>query len=190
VLQLEEFLEDFLMHQYDPVDRHERYLKERQLLGRRPASKKPVVTQKTGALHPAVSRTKAPPAKAAPKKSAAQHNKETLSKVSALQAKLEQLRQVLHDLNMQAKARGLDTTTSTGAPGKSSEPSHRTAAQKKAAAEASQKFRDKHKDDPKTPDQQLKEIQTKIDQLTKKIAEMRAKLKAPQKPGTVGDKTR
>ena len=119
-----------------------------------------------------------------------------MAKVTALQAKLEQLRQVLHDLNMQAKARGLDTTT-PATSGKAEAPSHTTAAQKKVAAEASQKFRDKHKDDPKTADQQLKEIQAKITQLVKKIAEIRAKLgtqktplKAQSKPGTVGNRTR
>lgn len=98
---------------------------------------------------------------------------------------------------LQAKSRGLDTTSDSST--NNSKPSVSTAAEKKAAAEASQRFRDKHKNDPKTPDQQLKEIQSKIELLNKKIAEMRAKLKGSQntplnatskKPGTVGDRTR
>lgn len=195
----EEFISDFLMHQYDPIDRHERYLKERELKGRRPASAKPVVSKKTGALHPSSSRTKAPVAKPVPKQSKAAHDKEVSAKVSALQQKLEQLRQVLHDLTMQLRAKGLDTSTASDSKTEPSKPSTTTAAEKKAAADASQKYRDKHKNDPKTPDQQLKEIQSKIDQLNKKIAEMRAKLKGsgntplqakPSKPGTVGDRSR
>lgn len=192
----EEFIENFLMHQYDPIDRHGRYLKERELKGRRPASTKPVVSKKNGALHPSVSRKKTP---VAPKQSKAAHDKAVSDKVSALQKKLEQLRQVLHDLMLQAKAKGIDPSSSSDSGSSATKASTSTAAEKQAEAKASQKYRDKHKNDPKTPDQQLKEIQSKIDQLNKKIAEMRAKLKGsertplqarPQKPGTVGDRTR
>lgn len=201
--QPNEFIQN-IFHIYDPIDRHERYLRERQLQGRKPGKKVPTVG-KSGTLHPkggATRPTKPPIKKAIPKKSAAEVRKETLAQVEALKTRLEQLREVLRKLVEQAQARAGDSQITTKDQ-TDKKPSHTTAAQKKKAAEASQKFRDKHKNDTPTPSEELKTLQTKIKNIQKKIEEMRAKLKAAvpatgrvqtqdrgstplRKPGTVG----
>lgn len=178
-----------LAHMYDPIDRHERYLRDRQLKGRQPSKKAPTVG-KSGTLHPKGGATRQPVKKVAPKKSAAAVRKETLAQVEALKARLEKLREVLRQLTEQAQARAGDTLLTT--KDKAEKPSHTTAAEKKKAAEASQKFRDKHKNDTPNPSEELKTLQTKIKNVQKKIEEMRAKLKEAaahtplRKPGAVG----
>lgn len=201
--QPDDFIQS-IFHLYSPVDRHERYLRERQLKGRQPAKKMPTVG-KIGTLHPKGKATR-PATKgfvksAVPKKSAAEVRKETLAQVEALKARFEKLREVLRQLVEQAQARAGDHQLTT--QDKVEKPSHTTAAEKKKAAEASQKSRDKHKNDPPTPSEELKTLQTKIKNIQKKIEEMRAKLNealpAPsriqtqdrvntplRKPGTVG----
>lgn len=190
-MQSPEELVQELLHQYNPIDRHERYLRERALLGRRPAAAKPVMVRKPGAMHPAVTRPtkviKKPVAKKVPKKSAAQRRKEIQVQVDALKGRLETLRKVLAELVKQAQ-------TKSGQETKSSKPADKkTTAEKKKAAQVSQKFRDKHKNDPVTPSEELKDLQTKIKVIQKKIEEMRTKLKAAVKkptgkPGPVGDR--
>lgn len=188
----EEFIEG-LLHQYDPVDRHQRYLKERQLKGRRPAATKPLLIRKPGALHPSVSRTthvvkKPLPKKVVLKKSAEQRRKEVQAQVDALKGRLETLRKVLAELVKQAQARSGQEPTKDH-----KQPEHKTSAEKKKAADASKKFREKHKNDAPTPSQELKDLQSKIKLVQKKIQEMRAKLKEvtktpARKPGPVGDR--
>ena len=190
--QPDDFIQD-VIHMYDPIDRHQRYLRDRQLKGRQPSKKVPTVG-KSGTLHPKGGTTrqpiKAPLKKTTPKKSAAEVRKETLAQVEALKARLEKLREVLRQLTEQAQARAGDTLLTT--KDKAEKPSNTTAAEKKKAAEASQKFRDKHKNDTPTPSAELKTLQTKIKNVQKKIEEMRAKLKEAadktplRKPGTVG----
>lgn len=196
--QPDEFIRN-VFHIYDPIDRHQRYLKERQLKGRQPGKKKPAVG-KSGTLHPrggTVRTAVKPTKKIVPKKSPAEIRKETLAQVEALKSKLEKLREVLRKLTEQAQARAGDSLITT-----QDKPSQTTAAQKRKAAEASQKFRDTHKNDTPTPSEELKTLQTKIANVQKKIEEMRAKLQEAaaqtriqtqdrvqtplRKPGTVG----
>ena len=170
---------------YDSTERHQRYLRERDLKGRRPAAAKPVVTRKPGALHPSVSRVKKPLAKpvkklplkkAPPKKTAAERQKEIRAQVDALKGRLETLRKVLQELTKQAQAKN-GNQLNIGEPAKKLTP-----AQKRKAAESRKKSDQKNDKDP-TPSEELKALQTKIKAVQTKIKEMREKLaEAAKKP--------
>lgn len=187
----EEFIDD-LFHMYDPVDRHQRYLRERQLKGRRPTATKPVVVRRPGVIHPIVSRTtktlvKKPVGKKLPVKSPEQRRREIKAQVEALKTRLDTLKKVLAELVRQAQAR------SGKMPADKKPDEKKTVAEKKKAAQASKDYRDKHKNDPPTPSQELRDLQIKINTVKKKIDEMRAKLEVAmqtsvRKPGPVGDR--
>lgn len=187
----EEFINE-LFHQYDPTERHQRYLRERQLKGRRPATTKPVVVRKPGAIHPGVSRiakpvVKKPIGKKLQIKDPEQRRREIKAQVEALKTRLETLKRVLAELVKQAQARAGQQPVDKKPDEK------KTPAEKRKAAQASKDYRDKHKNDPPTPSQELRDLQTKITAVKKKIEEMRAKLqeatKAPVRTSVpVGDR--
>lgn len=182
----EEIIQSILTHQYDPEQAHLYYLRTRELKGRTPGqSPEPTDPRSRGTVKPAPG--KRLPSKVIPSKkqvdakTAEQRRKETEAKIQALQGRLETLRKVLAQLVEQAKARsGVDTKTPPKADDK------KTTAEKKAASEASKKYYEKHKNDPtqQTPDEQVKQLESKVKAIQAKIQEMRDKLKAPVKQQT------
>lgn len=166
-----------LLAPYDPVKAHEYYLRTRQLKGRQ-----------AGAEQLTIGRTsKAAPL---PAKKPAKSKKQTAfeAQIAALQGRLEKLRTVLAELTKQAQARSGVTPT---APAKSGDkPTKQTSKQKAAAAKKAKAYYEKHKNDKKTPSQQVKELETKIKAIQAKIKKMKAEIaaadKKKHKTGSVG----
>jgi hypothetical protein len=183
VRSLEDLVHSILSHQYSPEEAHLYYLRTRQLKGRQPGKGPDATTPRsTGTAKPPpgkkVGQEPPPIRKKVDPKAAEKKRKETEAKIQALQGRLETLRKVLAQLVEQAKARsGVETKT----PPKASD---KTTAERKAAADASKKYYEKHKNDPQTqtPDEQVKQLETKIKAVQAKIKEMRDKLKLPVKP--------
>lgn len=181
-----EFIENFLAHsEYDPQKAHEYYLRTRELRGRNIARTTPApLVRKGGSV------VKPSPLRRTPKTmTAEQHRKEIEAKVEALKVRLETLRKVLAELVKQAQARSGKETTDSKESDKTLTPK-----QKKAASEASQKYYEEHKNDQRTPSEQLTDLQSKVKSVQTKIEEMRKKLKEPsgtmiRKPDSVGVRT-
>lgn len=162
-----------LLHAYDAAKRREYYLKNRQLKGR---------TRSTASLaSPKRTNAKKLPAK----KTHAQRQKELEARVVRLQAKFKQLQAALKVVIEAAQKRsGIEKNTaekvqSKYEPKKSADPSSKyekkTQKQKDAAAEASQKYRDKN------------EVLTdQVEDLNNKIKSIRDRIKRIQKTGSVG----
>lgn len=157
-----------LVHEYDPVKRHEYYLKMRKLKGHQPAAKK------VSGVHP---RAKAP---VKPVKTRAQRQAERTRKleaqVNALKTRMEKLRTVLAELTKQAKARsGVDVSKTTSkkaaSPQKKSPAEHKTASQKAKAAKQSKEYYEKHKDEILADE--IKSLNGKIKTIQERIAKMR-----------------
>ena len=196
----EEFIDELfhMKEPYDPVKRHQYYLKTRKLKGRTAGDHRTAV-----ARHP-TTRFAAPKTLPTlpPKKSAEQRRKEVEAHVAALRDRLAKLQRVLAELVAQAKLRSGVKPTEKSTP--SDKPAQKLNAKQKAdAAERSKDFREAHKNDPS---EQEKALEAKIKLVETKIREMRAELakakarvikkatpfergtKLPSKPDSVGAK--
>jgi hypothetical protein len=181
---LEEFVHDCIKHYqtvgYDPAERRERYLRERELLGRKPtAVKKPLPKRSTSKTSQKIS-TLPSTKKLIPKKDPAQRRKEVEAKVEELKGRLARLKEILAQLVEQAKARSgvkesdnKDEKTST----RRSSTSKLTDKQKADKAKAQQDYYEKHKDE--ILDKQVKTLDSQIKSVAQKIKDMREKLAAP-----------
>lgn len=152
-----------LLHEYDPVKRREYYLRNRHLKGRSKGTPKTPV-----------------------KKTYAQRQKELEARVNKLKARLAQLQVLLKTLTEAAQKRsGIDKNTAEKnalqkyQPKKRADPTSKyekkTQKQKDAAAEASQKYRDKNQ-----------HLTDQVTDLTKKIKAIHERIKRLQNTGSVG----
>lgn len=163
---------------YDPAERRARYLRERQLMGRKPGlvKKNPTSSSKTFKKIDA----KTPVKKPIPKKDPAQRRKEVEAKIEELKSRLARLRELLAELVQQAKVRsGVDEIeTATKQPsGKAPSSSKLTEKQKADKAKAQQEYYEKNKD--KLLDQQVTTLGAQIQSVAQKINDMRVKLATP-----------
>lgn len=175
--------DEFIAHAlavYDPAKAHEYYLRTRQLHGRT-----------AGAEESTSGHVKSKAFVPAKKKKSQSTQDEVNAKITALKARLAKLQTVLDQLVEAAKLRsGVDSADSTKAKDKSSKP--KTSKQKAAAKKAAEKYQEKHKNDPpKTPSQQVKELESKIKAIHAKIKQMKAQIaaakkKTKSKTGSVG----
>ena len=164
----------FVIHDYDPVKRHEYYLRTRDLRGR------------TKALVPAAVRKTIAPVKKAPvKKSRAQRQKEMEIRIQKLEAKLKQAQLVLKALTEAAQKRAgveknavekyQDKKTSRSDP--TAKYQRLTPAQKAAKAKASEKYYNENKD---------KILEDRVHELTNKIKAVQERIKRLKNTGSVG----
>lgn len=160
----EEFIKGFLSHEYDPAKRREYYLRTRQLKGRHHG-------QAT-----VIAEVKKQPAR----KSAAQVRKELQTQEAALQARLSKLKKVLAQLVSEAKARSGVKEQSHHTKNSPPQAKHETQKQREAARKAEQKYRDKHKNDPKpqTTSEKIKALKTEIQAMQARITKARQELAA------------
>lgn len=176
--------EIFLAHAsaqiYDPQERRERYLRERQLKGRNAASgnDKGNAEITTGGRPPTPRAPKAPSAPSAPSSSAAPI---TPQRVKEMQVRLAQLKELLAKLTEEAKKKaGVDTKETKPNEKKAEDPKDKKEPEKKTTAEkkeAAKKAKEDRKKDPKTSDT-VQSLQTQLNAVHDQIADMRAKLAA------------
>jgi hypothetical protein len=177
---------------YDPVAAREYYLRTRKLKGRPrssspiPAGRRPPAQVKRLSSRP-VPKVPMKKAKVVPKKSTAQRNKETQARVAGLQAKLDQLRQMLALLVKQAKARsGVIEPAKKLTPKQAAE---KAASEKKMTpqqkVEAAKKARETYANEKgKTTKLTEQELNEKIAAVADKIRDMQAKIAAAQQKAT------
>lgn len=180
---LNEFIGDCIKHYqtvgYDPAERRERYLRERELLGRKPAVVKKPTTNRSPSKLPPKASSRTPIKKPIPKKDPVQRRKEVEAKIEKLKNYLSRLKEILAQLVEQAKARSgveeslNDKKASTRNPSSSK----LTEKQKADKAKAQQDYYEKHKDE--LLDKQAKNLESQIKSVTQKIQDMREKLAAP-----------
>ena len=156
---------------YDKAARRERYLRERQLKGRRPAQfQNP--EPKDSPRAPNAPPTTKPHTASTPV---------TPERVAALKVRLTQLKELLAQLVEQAKAKAGVEPTTKEATKKSAEDKQpakeKTAAEKKEDAKAAKEQRDKEPPKPET----ASSVQAQIDSVRKQIEDMRAKIAAARK---------
>lgn len=164
-----------LLHDYDPVKRHEYYLRNRKLKGRKKKAL-PVLAKKPPAVK---------------QKTAAQRQKELEAQVARLQAKFKRLQEALRVLVEAAQKRnGIDKNSAekaamdkykkqeTADPTSKYESRKKTHAQEVAAKKAAEKYRDEHRG-----------LQEQVSDLNKKIKAIRERIKRIQRTGSVGAST-
>lgn len=168
-MQAEEFI-DSLFHEYNAYERHQYYLKNRKLKGRKPG----LTDDSLGRLVLGKVAVAKKPKK--PKQTPAQKRKAATANLEALKGRLERLREVLRELVKAAKGRS--GAKDDEKKSKDREPSKLSAKEKAAAKKRSKEYYDKHKG---TPEAQVKEIQAKIKEIQAKIADLRAKVASSNK---------
>jgi len=169
----DEFIEGFFLKHADPnynaLQRHEYYLRTRQLKGHHPG------LVDAGAVLNKVGNVKSSTIKK--HKSAVQQRHETTAHLLVLKSRLEKLQKVLALLVKQAKGRsGVDSKTKTLAK-TDRKPSKLTAEQRSKAAKRAKAYRRTHKPNPS---QQVKELNARIKVIQAKIRQLRAELDTPK----------
>lgn len=194
--------EDSLEHVYDPKKAHDYYLKNRDLKGRKrgavpykaaPTSSphiKPIGKPRPAAKKVVPRQTPAQAKAAAHKAHVAKVKKEAEARVAHLQARLDQLKNMLAELTKQAKLRsGVHTETKKSTDKKDVKP--KTAQEKREAAKSAKEYREKQQKkegDPSLSDQakqiekKIAEVKEKISDMKKQIAEARKKAQTRKKP--------
>lgn len=180
----DEVLEYILAHQdletlYDPVKRHEQYLRTRQLKGRPTNSTTPTRSSSTPKAPAKISANKP---KAAPKPTTAEMEKT----VEQLKAKLEALRKILADLVTQAKARSGVEEPSDPAKSSTSTIPAKTPQQKAEAAKKAKEYYEKNKD--KSLPDQIVDLGKKLKDVAQKIKEAREKLASKKKSPPIANR--
>ncbi len=176
----EERASNAVIHDYNPLQRHEYYLKTRQLKGRKPG----LVDDSVGRL--VRGKTVVSKPRHHVQQTPAHKRKVVTANLEALKGRLEHLREVLRELVKAAKGRsGVKSTVEKHH--KKREPSKLTPKEKAAAKKRSKAYYDKHKG---TPEAQVKEIQAKIKEIQAKIADLRAKLASSDKKPAKKDELR
>lgn len=167
-----------------PAERHQRYLREQKLKGRKVGSSTPAPK-----LRPKDSVTRAPtplpkktPVDPAAKRAA------TEARIKGMQGRLEKLRELLKQLVEKAQERsGVEEPEETkpSKTAKSSDKKPLTEAEKTDAAKKAEEWREKNPD--KVLDQKVQRIESQIKNVEEKISEMRKKL--AESPVTLPRKT-
>ena len=181
MLSGDEFLEDILRHyipdRETPAERHERYLRERELKGRTTGGGSTPAPTRRPSTSSSVTRA---PAKPLPKKTPvdpAVKRAATEKRIEEMQARLDKLRELLRKLVDQAQERsGVEQPEKEAKtePTKSSSSDKLTEAEKAEKAKATEEWRKKNPD--KVLDQKAKRLETQIKNVEDKIKEMRKKL--------------
>lgn len=170
----EEFVENFLAHDYDPVKRRDYYLRTRDLKGResRAVAPSPLVRSRSINSLPTNS---AGPQKTSPDR------KTTEALIEELKVRLQKLRAVLDQLVNDARVRSGDSPVEkiSGANAPSSSAPKQTAQEKADAAQRAKDYYEAHKDE--ILGQQVKDLSNKISTISEKIKEMLAKSETPTK---------
>jgi len=177
----DEFISDFLAH-YDtatsdgetPAERHERYLRERQLKGRKTGSSTLAPVHKTST---AIKKAPAKTVAKTPIIDPAKRRAATEARIKDMEARLDKLRELLRQLVEKAQERsGVEQPEDKKAadPKKTSNSKKLTEAEKAEAAKRSEEWRKKNPD--KVLDQKVKRLETQIKNVEEKIAEMRKKI--------------
>jgi hypothetical protein len=173
---------------YDPEARRRRYLRERELMGRktsigdRPASAPTTEQPIRPGSKPPKDRPWANPNDGPAPKPTKQHTPVTPARVAALKVRLEQLRELLTKLAEQAKidAGGESTKTTEKKTAEPTKPEKKkTAAEKKEEAKKAKETR--AKESPTPAPETASSVQAQIDSVLNQIADMRAKLAAARK---------
>lgn len=175
---VDDFISDFLAHRiaepYSPAERRERYLRERELLGRKTGSTTPAPVARRPSSH--VTKGPSKPAPKKPSVDPAKKRAETEARIEAMQQRLDVLRELLKQLVEQAKERsGVEEPKKE--PAKATKPSDRkplSEAEKAKAAKEAEEWRKNNPD--KVLDQQVERLSSQIKNVEAKIAEMRKKL--------------
>lgn len=174
MLTVEEFLEDFLAHDYDPIKAHQYYLRTRELKGRDQAADDAPAKREGDRQEPT-----SPFRRHSNKQTPEQHRAEVSAQVDALKTKLATLKETLAQLVEAAKLRsGIKPEVKTTQKPKSSpnEPSELTRKQRDDAAKRAKEFREKNPDE--VLNQEVEALNTKIKAVQDKIQQMREKLKS------------
>lgn len=172
----EEFIDDFLKHEYDPVKAREYYLRTRQLKGRRAAT--PFANPGRTPANSAT--TKDQPLPSGPKPNEPK-TKTQAERVAAVQRRLDRLKAALALLVEQAKARS--GVESDPEPTKKSATSKETAPEKPKSTQEKKEAADKarearQKENPQSLTAQEQSLRAEVKQVQEQIAQARAKLQA------------
>lgn len=195
-----------LAHEYDPVAAREYYLRTRQLKGRKQGSSSTPESVRTAAEAEARADQKAQEVQ-----TERTERREALKKqLKELEVKLEQLnkaikrgkaeamrkagvseetlnRMISQEVKSPGSSKGLGDKSNDGGSGSDSDSTPKTAQQKKKDAKAAKEaYEEETKNDPKntnTGDDELDELQDKIDATTKKIAKLQEKTEALKRIG-------
>jgi len=172
---------------YDPVKRHQQYLKTRELKGRQPGAAKTLVPNRNGGVVGPKKPTtvpKKPAPKPQPKKAPSSKKPSAQEQVDALKARLAKLRKVLAELVDQAQIRSGVKTHDTAAQANAKEDAKKAADKKpdkpltaKQKADARKRAAEAYAKNKTKPISQIqKELQGQIDDVNAKIKAMRASL--------------
>lgn len=183
-------VDDVIAHAvYDPVARRQRYLKGRQLKGRRPGLVTPTPKVGVGSRVVDSGGARSSIHRSAPGSAAAKQAASNARQVAAIQGRLSDLRAHLSELLAKKKAEATSSSSSDSSKSdtkdtkKSSTPQHKTAKQKAAAKESLKKAQKERAKDQKTePDKQEGGTSLSLDeQITKTrsvITDVQTKLRA------------
>ena len=156
-----------LSHAYDPVKAREYYLRTRKLKGRTKGSVKPATTKSSPASKAAAKKARAARLKAAAEK-----------RVFELRVRLKKLEKALDRLTEEAQRKsGIEpakSSTSTKSTGGAKDRKPLTSAQKRDAAKAAEKRRDKEGDNSLSG--QEKSLQAKIERVRERIEDMKVEI--------------
>lgn len=173
---------------YDPVKRHQYYLKTRELKGRQPAVAKTLVPNRNGGVvgpkKPTIPSKKAPPKPPAKKAPSTSKKPSAQEQVDALKARLAKLRKVLAELVDQAQIRSGVKTHDTAAQANAKQDAKKAADKKpdkpltaKQKADARKRAAEAYAKNKTKPISQIKkELSDQIADVNAKIKAMRAKL--------------
>jgi hypothetical protein len=177
---VDDFISDFLAHRIadpeTPAERRERYLRERELKGRKVGSSTPAPAVRRPSA-PALTKGVPKPAPKKPSVDPAKKRAETEARIEAMQQRLDTLRELLRQLVEKAKERSGVEDPKDEKPAKTTKPSDRkplSEAEKAKAAKEAEEWRKNNPD--KVLDQQVERLSTQIKNVEAKIAEMRKKL--------------
>lgn len=165
---------------YDPAARRERYLLERRLKGKTPASGNNIEESPTrGGASSSPPRSSGAVTTLESGKSTAPGTPITPKRVAEMKVRLEALRELLTKLTAEAnKKAGVESPKSAAEKKADAEPSEKkTAAEKKEAAKAAEKSRDKAGGDSKTSST-VKSLQSQLNDVHDKIEAMRERIAA------------
>jgi uncharacterized protein YceH (UPF0502 family) len=154
---------------YDPAARRERYLRNRQLKGRRSGRQ----DEPVGSRGPSSTTS-----------TADRHRREAEARLAALKQRLTELRTKLEDKLAEAKARSGVETKKDNTPSTSSKASSKTGGGSskpttaKEKREASERWEKHKKENPDKSTPKEPSVQAEIEQIRQQIEDIRAKLKA------------
>lgn len=184
MLSVDEFIADVLGRDLKhmiadpetPAERHQRYLRERELKGRKTGSSTPAPVVR----RPAVTKGPAKPVPKAPSVDPAKRRAATEARIKEMQARLEKLRELLRQLVEKAQERSGVDEADENQPSDSKTPSTRkklSLKEREDAKKRAEEWRKKHPDE--ALDKQVRTLETQLENVTQKIAEMREKLAKP-----------